>query len=173
MSTMNAHEKERQEQSMYAHLFNSAEWQSAKIIAVTKSQSIEVNTAPIIQQAIESNKKIVIPRTLPHRQMEFVLLDDDTKFKQKFGIDEPVNGQIYNQEQIDLIIVPGVSFASDHSRLGFGAGYYDRYLSKYGGNTVSLVLSAQIQGKITWPVDEFDVRIGHLIIAEGENNELE
>ena len=67
-------------------LYDQPEWTGAKTIAVTLSQSFEIDTAPIILHARHKGQQIVVPRTLPHRQMEFVELNEDTDFDESsFG----------------------------------------------------------------------------------------
>lgn len=108
-------------------LIDQPEWTGAKTIAVTLSQSFEIDTAPIILHARHKGQQIVVPRTLPHRQMEFVELNEDTDFDEtSFGILEPHDGKVYSPDEIDLMVVPGVAFTASGNRLGFGGGYYDQ-----------------------------------------------
>ncbi|MCG4787991.1 5-formyltetrahydrofolate cyclo-ligase, partial [Roseburia faecis] len=74
--------------------------------------------------------------------MEFVQIDEDTEFEETgFGVLEPLAGMVLQPQEIDLIVVPGVAFTANGKRLGFGGGYYDRYLANYLGKTVSLALT--------------------------------
>ncbi|MBW1605669.1 5-formyltetrahydrofolate cyclo-ligase [Lactobacillus sp. Sy-1] len=151
--------------NLYQQLFAHPDWQSAKTVAVTLSSAIELDTNPIIRQALSEGKRIVIPRTLPGFQMEFVTYDDQTQlFKTRFGIMEPANGSGLAKALIDLIIVPGLAFASQtHDRLGFGGGFYDRYLADYQGATVSLALPAQLFDQPNWDVDRYDIKVQTII----------
>lgn len=153
--------------SLYEQLFNSQEFMDAKVIGITVNMANEIPTLPIIKEAYRNNKTVVVPRTLPDFKMEFVKLDEQTKLeKTKFGVKEPINGQVYPKNKIDLIIVPGVAFTKAGHRLGFGAGFYDRYLKEYHGNTISLAALPQYFDQPIWKVDEFDVTIDKIISEE-------
>ena len=68
---------------------------------------------------------------------------------------------------LDLVIVPGLAFALDsHVRLGFGGGYYDRFLAKYNPKTVSLVNSQMQFQHAEWPVENTDIPVQTLITTE-------
>ena len=63
--------------------------------------------------------------------MNFYKLDENEKLlKSKFGVEEPLGlkEKLYTKNKIDLMIVPGVGFDKDNNRIGFGKGYYDKYL---------------------------------------------
>lgn len=147
-------------------LFQTTEWQTANSIATTVSSPIEVPTQRIIQRAQAENKQVYLPKTMPHRQMAFLPFEGPDKLiKSDFGILEPeYNEELVNQEP-DLVIVPGLAFAEDsHYRVGFGGGYYDRFLAKYHGKTVALVPSAMYFETVDWPVKEHDIKIQKLIL---------
>ena len=60
-------------------------------------------------------------------------------------------------KEIDLIVVPGLLFSSRGFRIGFGGGFYDRYLADYQGETCSLVFSEQLYDD--WEVEDFDIPV--------------
>ena len=70
------HEQHRLAQKLY----DLPQWRSAQTIALTMSQSFELDTAPLILHARHEGRRVVVPRTLPKRQMEFVQIDEDTEF---------------------------------------------------------------------------------------------
>ncbi|WP_295728367.1 5-formyltetrahydrofolate cyclo-ligase [uncultured Limosilactobacillus sp.] len=153
-----------EEGRLTAKLYDQLEWFKANTIAITLSQSFEINTAPIILHARHKGQRVVVPRTLPHRQMEFVTLTEETEFNESyFGVLEPVNGQVVHPNEIDLMIVPGVAFTLAGKRLGFGGGYYDRYLANYQGPKFSLALNTQLAADDEWSDDEFDISMDKVI----------
>lgn len=153
-----------EEKRLTSNLFDTSEWMDAKVIATTMSQSLELDTAPIILHARHEGRQIVVPRTLADRQMEFVALDEDTEFDETdFGILEPHAGRVYQPEEIDLMIVPGVAFTQSGHRIGFGGGYYDRYLSQYHGKTVSLAFTTQIAEEGEWVTEDHDQQVDKII----------
>lgn len=73
--------------------------------------------------------------------MIFHWVDTDTVFyTTRFGVAEPETEDIARSNELDLLIVPGLAFNRAGYRVGFGGGYYDRYLANYKGKTCSLVL---------------------------------
>ncbi|KLD56751.1 hypothetical protein WP50_38680 [Lactiplantibacillus plantarum] len=98
------------------------------VVATTIVSDIEVATRPLIEQAWAEGKMVVIPKTLPHRQMAFYPYQATDRLERtSFGIPEPVTGEPVAKQQIDLILVPGLGYSRDrHARIGFGGGYYDR-----------------------------------------------
>lgn len=154
----------REEKRLTSLLYDQPEWMDAKVVAVTMSQSLELDTAPIILHARHENRQVVVPRTLPNREMEFVALDEGTEFEEtSFGVLEPVDGRVYQPDEIDLIVVPGVAFTKSGKRLGFGGGYYDRYLSKYKGETVSLAFTTQLGEEDEWESETYDQPVGRVL----------
>lgn len=153
-----------EEKRLASKLYDQPEWLSARTIAITLSQSFEINTAPIILHARHKGQQVMVPRTLPHRQMEFVTLTEETQFAEShFGVLEPVNGQVVTSDDIDLMIVPGVAFTLSGKRLGFGGGYYDRYLAKYHGPKLALALNTQLADDDEWATEEYDIPMDRVV----------
>ena len=153
-----------EERKLASLLYDQPEWTGAKTIAVTLSQSFEIDTAPIILHARHKGQQIVVPRTLPHRQMEFVELNEDTDFDEtSFCILAPHAGKVFSPDEIDLMVVPGVAFTASGNRLGFGGGYYDRYLKNYKGPKVSMALTTQLAEENEWEPEEFDQQIDKVL----------
>ncbi|AKP65931.1 5-formyltetrahydrofolate cyclo-ligase [Levilactobacillus koreensis JCM 16448] len=167
LKTMSAEDRQVASEQLYQQLWALPEWQSASKIATTISSGFELATQPIIDQAHAAGKIVAVPQTLPHRQMAFHVADDHTNFERsKFGLLEPVDGEIIAPDQFDLIVVPGLIFAATRERLGFGGGYYDRYLPKTTGFKVALALPAQQASQPGWTVESFDVRLDAVLAAQ-------
>lgn len=153
-----------EQQNLLKQLFQSEQFLKANIIATSVSMAGEFDTKPIIAEIKRYKKQVVIPRTMENFQMEFVQLNSSTKLvKTKFGVFEPVNGKVVAKDQIDLMIIPGLAFTTAGDRLGFGAGFYDRYLADYGGQTVALSTKPQYYVEPDWPVNIHDVKIQRVI----------
>lgn len=154
----------REEKRLASRLFDQPEWMAAKVIALTLSQSFEIDTAPLVLHARHEGRTVVVPRTLPHRQMEFVELKENTEFKEtSFGVLEPADGRVFGPNEIDLMVVPGVAFTTAGCRLGFGGGYYDRYLSSYDGHTIALALPTQLAEDGEWTREQHDQLVDRVI----------
>ncbi|PMD73820.1 5-formyltetrahydrofolate cyclo-ligase [Companilactobacillus nuruki] len=148
-------------------LVETAEWKQSKSIATTISNLFEVPTKPIIEKALSDGKMVYLPKTMPHRQMAFLPFTNyEDLVVSDYGIPEPkYNEKLVNQEP-DLVLVPGLAFAKDSNyRVGFGGGYYDRFLAKYSGKTIALVPSAMHFETADWEIGEYDIRIQKLIFV--------
>lgn len=138
-------DKLKRETRLYEQLFRYQLWQRASTVAITMSMGNELNTQPIIDTAIASGKKVLIPR-VSKKDLLWFEYNKNRLSKSNFGILEP-NQEVnlaHNLNDIDLMIVPGVAFTADNYRVGYGAGFFDRVLSAYDGETISLVLPPQL-----------------------------
>jgi len=174
LSQMETGDRELQQRMLQSQLFASETWCDAQVIAITISSAIEVNTRPLIEQAWATGKQVVIPKTLPHRQMAFYPYDVTSRLERtKFGILEPVTGQPVPKEQIDQILVPGLGYSqSQLARIGFGGGYYDRYLADYRGIKLTLAFREMVFEQAQWPIDEYDILLDELLVVEdGQDDE--
>ncbi len=145
-------EKHREQSEKLANqLFNMPEWQQSMIIGVTISRFPELDTTSIIKRAFHEQKTIVIPETLyPGHNMQFRKYQSgDQLVEKKLGLKEPSEkAPVVQKEAIDLLIVPGVVYNDAGYRIGFGGGFYDRYLENYPNHTISLCFSEQISGDL-------------------------
>lgn len=161
LKTLSIHQKQTESNRLYQLLFETTAWQEAGTIAVTLSMPIELDTAPIIEAAWLANKKTVVPKIVNH-QMIFVPFDDGSSLQTgQLSIREPVTEVAVSANKIDLVIVPGLAFTRSGARLGFGAGYYDRFLVNYTGKTIALALSPQIKQNI--PIEAHDQLIQEVL----------
>lgn len=158
-------ETKASESKLAKKLFTTDIWQQAQTVGLTMAGELEVPTEVISIQAKREGKKVFYPRTLPKRQMVFLPANTEKDFEMsKFGVLEPKYDAKKVQTDIDLLVVPGIAYALDSKiRLGFGGGYYDRYLKNFPGNTVSLVAPAMAYPTAQWPIDEFDVPLQTVI----------
>lgn len=173
LSQMTAEDRVAQNLSLQHQLFASDSWRAARTVAITISSGIEVDTRPLVKRAWADGKTVVIPKTLPHRQMAFYPYTDASQLERtKFGILEPVDGQPVAKTAIDLILVPGLGYSRhEHARIGFGGGYYDRFLADYTGKKLTVAFQQMAFDQPEWPVDPFDVLLDELIVAKDGGHE--
>ena len=103
----------------------------------------EVSTAAFIRQAQLDGKRVLVPKTYGQGRMIFVDYDESRLQKSSFGLMEPISEEAVDKTEIDLIHVPGVVFNSQGFRIGYGGGYYDRYLADFAGASISSIYSFQ------------------------------
>ncbi|WEA52537.1 5-formyltetrahydrofolate cyclo-ligase [Weissella paramesenteroides] len=145
-------------------------WQQAKTVALTMSQDEELSTELLIQIALLQNKIVVLPRVLSKRQMEFTTINRETVYaRHKFGMLEPVGGRVVSPSEIDFVLVPGLAFTRHGDRIGFGGGYYDRWLPKVKAIKVSTTVTKNLYEQPIWPIEETDQVVDQVIVLDSES----
>jgi len=100
-----------------------------KVLHTYLPMKAEVNVIPLIEQALPLGVTIVVPKTLPERQLENRILTDLKNMERGvFGTYHPQECNVYNGDY-DMIIVAGLAFSNDLYRVGYGGGYYDSFLA--------------------------------------------
>lgn len=136
-------------------------------IALYMPANNEVDVMPIILDAHKNNKRVYLPRISKKAKgkMDFFLYEKDANLVlSKFGILEPVSTTKLIPGNETLIIMPGVAFDKDKGRIGYGGGYYDRYISKYPFcRTIAVGYSFQIVDTLI--TDALDIK-PEIIICE-------
>lgn len=162
-------EKAREEHSILEQLKTLPELKNAQTIGVTASLPFEVDTAKIIAHLWDEGKKVYLAKVMPHHQMNFIRYTYQSKLKKsKFGVEEIADLDAEVNNDLDLLIVPGLAFASEqHERLGFGGGYYDRFLANHSNTkTIALANSKMIFAHAEWPIDETDLPVQIIVTAK-------
>ncbi|HLS36170.1 MAG TPA: 5-formyltetrahydrofolate cyclo-ligase [Bacillota bacterium] len=158
-------QRENIEEEILENLTRQTYWKQANIIGITISQDIEWNTYPIIENAWKKGKRVAVPKCIPQtKELHFYeIISFDQLETAHFSLKEPIIEQTekVHLEKIDLLVVPGLLFDKKGYRIGFGGGYYDRLLTKYNNNTVSLLSSKQLISRV--PRKSFDLPVNHLI----------
>ena len=124
----------------------------------------EVDTHSIMLDVLERGKNMILPKIIDSN-LEFYVIPNLGKLeKGRFDIMEPKDS-CKKAEKIDCILVPTVGISKSGDRLGYGRGYYDKFLSSTNAMKISLTYSKQIIKSI--PIDTHDIKID-LIITEDE-----
>ena len=148
------------------HLIESDYFIRAKSVAVYSPINNEVETDKIIAACFEMNKKIFLPK-LCSTDLNFLALKPDSQFqKNKFGIPEICNSEAEIAGHIDLMICPGIAFDSKKNRVGYGSGYYDRYLTSASYNHLGM-LGFSMQKTESISVDSFDIPMDFILTENG------
>jgi len=144
-----------------------------KISSYTNSQNVacyfpigsEVNTHDIMLDILKHDKNLLLPRIV-NDNLEFYIVPNLEKLeKGRFEIMEPKDS-CKKAEKIDCVLIPTVGISKSGVRLGYGKGYYDRFLSLIDAVKISLTYSKQIVKSI--PNESHDVKIDW-IVTEDEN----
>jgi 5-formyltetrahydrofolate cyclo-ligase len=122
-----------------------------QVIALYYPFNQEVDVLPLIEYLLKQNKIVVLPKVTSKTTMSFYKIDSlNDVSRSQFGVYEPNTNQVVTKDDIEIMFIPGVGFNSKGYRLGYGAGYYDRYLIDHAFNTVGVCFDFQI-------TDEFEI----------------
>ncbi len=144
------------------NLFNLVQFKKSKTIMFFVSFNNEVSTHEMIKESFK-NKTVVIPK-VAHPDIEpSVIIDFDNLLPSgKFGILEPIEAMKIAYKNIDLILVPGIAFDNEGHRIGYGLGYYDKFLKKVPKAVkIGLCFDFQVVEKI--PKETHDVPVDFIV----------
>ncbi len=164
--------KENLDNILFKKFIELKEYKESKILFAFMSMPIEINTASILQKALLDGKILALPKCRENEPvMDFYEVKSINQLKKgKYSIMEPdteICQKITNLSE-GLCLVPGLSFDLYGYRLGFGKGYYDRFLEKFGGTTVGLCYLRCIEQKL--PHGLFDKAVDILITEKFTND---
>ena len=147
-------------------ILESVFWKNAGNVALFASLSREFPTAGIIEKGWKQDKKIFLPKIVGKGTMIFIQFNDWQELQPgPFSLREPKSNEEVLLPKNTLMLVPGLAFDDNGWRLGYGGGYYDRYLAKKSLLTVAPCQSWQIQKKIYH--DKFDIPVKYLFTENG------
>lgn len=118
-------------------------YQSARTIATYLPLTFEMDNSLLIETALRQGKRLLVPKVIGKGEMIFVAYEGADLVPSAFGVLEPRSSLAVAKNEIDLIHVPGVAFNAEGYRIGFGGGYYDRYLDGFQGDTISTIYAIQ------------------------------
>ena len=131
----------------------------------------EVQTDFIINYCLEHGKKVHIPICIPETHELCISRISSLKELKSghFGIREPMTEYIRLSDSslVDLVLVPGVAFDSRGNRIGFGAGYYDRFMKRLQPGAVKAALAYSFQVVDMVPSDEYDIPVDYIVTEKG------
>ncbi len=124
------------------------EYRPAKTLLIYVSTPIEVDTKLIIERAWEDGKRVAVPRCIPNtRDMEFHYITSFSDLSPgAFSVPEPDESlPVVTDFSECLMIVPGMQFDMNGYRLGYGKGYYDRYMVRFEGISAGICYSSELK----------------------------
>lgn len=114
-----------------AELFVASEaYRQAKTIYGYLPYNQEVRTVPILQQALADGKRVAVPKCYGD-EMRFIYLEDLSQVEKGYcGIPEPIADEPVADDKTALVLMPGLAFDPQGHRMGYGGGFYDKFLEK-------------------------------------------
>ena len=152
------------------------EYRLARTLLLFVSFRDEVNTGPLIRAALREHKRVAVPKVLrPPRHPERNLLPCAIRSfpgdltPGAHGILEPPDGaeRPVRVEELDLVVVPGVAFTPAGDRLGYGGGFYDRFLPTLAPGTPTVGLCFDLQLVESLPREPHDHRVSAVVTEKG------
>ncbi|MBN1526560.1 MAG: 5-formyltetrahydrofolate cyclo-ligase [Candidatus Omnitrophica bacterium] len=170
LDTHSGLEKSRKSAIIKGKLFNEEVFRKARVVMFYVSLKDEVDTVPMIDEALKAGKRVCVPVILKEEKKliagEIHNRLEDLE-KQHFGIYQPRADRVKEVplKDIDLVVVPGVAFDKHDMRLGRGHGYYDRFLSCLSANTKTIGLAFDFQLVEHLPKQPHDIPVWKTIAA--------
>lgn len=152
--------KAQRDRELFHRFIGLEAYQKAQTLATYLAFPFEFDTSLLLEQAQKDGKQVVVPKVYGQGKMIFVSYDAADLKTSTFGLKEPRSNQAVDKSLIDLIHVPGLAFNHDGYRLGFGGGYYDRYLADFTGSTVSTVYPFQT---LAFEPSQFDIPVKEVL----------
>lgn len=145
---------------------SSAFYQECQNICVYQAFRNEVSCEPVIKQAFLDNKKVFVPVTdMESKTMNFYQITADTDWKEgNYGIMEPVlTSDTPILQNRALILMPGLVFDKNKHRIGYGGGYYDKYLEQNPIHVTAALCYAFQVLDVTLPYEEHDILPDYIV----------
>lgn len=163
-------EKQRMDFKIQSKVMNLWKFREVATVLLYCAKPVEIDTKLLIERASALGKTVAVPRCVPGtREMDFYIIKSfDDLETGAFGVLEPIPDKCRKLSDFtsSVCIVPALVYDKQGYRLGYGKGYYDRFLSGYRGACIGLAYSDWV--KETLPHGKFDRKVD-IIVTEKEN----
>ena len=148
-----------------AQLFYASEaYRSAKTVYGYMPYNQEVRTVPMLEQALRDGKKVAVPKCYGS-EMKFIYLDDLTQVEKGYAnIPEPIADAPIADDETALVLMPGLAFDPQGHRIGYGGGFYDKFLSAEP-NHPTLALCYEFQMLPALETEAHDIPVDYVLWA--------
>lgn len=143
---------------------HTPQYQNAKTIYGYLPYNQEVRTVPMLEQAIQDGKRVAVPKVYGD-DMKFIYMDDLTQISEGYaGIPEPIADGPVADDPTALVLMPGMAFTEKGDRMGYGGGFYDKFLASEPQHpTVALCYAFQMVESL--PTEEYDIPVDCVLWA--------
>ena len=159
--------KEEKSELIKENLKKLDDYNKAKKVGIYYSMENEVDTKPIIKDLIGRKKEVYLPKVIGEN-MTFIKINsiDFDKEKTDFGVIEPIyESKNELKGNLDIIIIPGICFDIDKNRVGFGKGFYDKYLENRNIKKISICFDKQLLINDKIQINKNDIKMD-IVITE-------
>ena len=169
--SLSAEAKEKKDSAILRRLLSLRQYQQASLVLTYVSTPIEVDTHQLIRQAFADGKRVGVPRCIDGtRLMEFYEIGSmEDLEKRTFGVLEPIpeRCQLLTDFSKSICVVPALLYDLSGYRIGYGGGYYDRFLAQYPGYKVGITYVKCIRRKVLH--GRYDVPVSALVTERDVN----
>lgn len=161
---MTAEQIREKSEELARQLFATAEYRNARSIYGYLSFNQEVRTIPMLERALRDGKQVAVPKCYGD-EMRFIWLSDLNAVKKNaMGIPEPAADEPLADDETALVLLPGLAFDRAGYRIGYGGGYYDRFLAREANHpTLALCYDFQLFDRLE--TEEFDIPADRILWA--------
>jgi 5-formyltetrahydrofolate cyclo-ligase len=159
-------QKQSYDEIIFKTLISDESYKAAQTIFVYVSFGSEVETHKVIEHALKHEKNVCVPKVINRNEgMKAIQIWSFEELKtSNYGILEPANINCeIKPENIDFVLAPGLLFDMNGGRLGYGAGYYDRFLKSVRKDCVKIGAAYHFQIVEHVPMEEHDVFLDRII----------
>lgn len=161
---MTEEEIERRSRSLCQKFLESDAYRACRTLYGYLPYNQEVRTVPILAQALADGKQVAVPKVYGD-DMKFIVLTDLTQVSRGYaGIPEPIADEPAAEDETALVLMPGLAFDPQGHRIGYGGGFYDKFLSREP-NHPTLALCYEFQMVEHLETEEFDIPVDTVIWA--------
>ena len=145
--------------------YTTSLYQNASTIYGYLPYNQEVRTVPMLEQALRDGKKVAVPKVYGDT-MQFHYITDFRRVAEGYaGLPEPIGDEPVASDSTALVLMPGLAFDKKGNRMGYGGGFYDKFLSEEPNHpTVALCYGFQMVDEI--PVEEYDIPVDMVLWSE-------
>lgn len=155
--------------NIFEQVIRSEYFKNAALVMTYVSVGDEPDTYNLINYCFETGKQVAVPRCKDMGNMDFYIIDNISSLKRSsYGIPEPepADERLIKKCDTAVFIVPGISFDCKGYRIGYGGGFYDRYLSGTECiGSVGICYSELVIDAI--PAQKYDIRVNSIITEKG------
>ncbi|MBO5408194.1 MAG: 5-formyltetrahydrofolate cyclo-ligase [Clostridia bacterium] len=165
-NNLSEYEIEDSSQKITKQIIKEPWFVSAKTVLLYRSANSEVKTDLLWKACRDMGKICLFPKCISKTEMIAVQAAEAVEFSlSAYGIMEPVSNEEISKHNIDLIFVPGLGFDKQKYRIGYGAGYYDRYLKDFSGITCGLCYEKTLRESVF--SESHDISLSYLATESG------
>jgi 5-formyltetrahydrofolate cyclo-ligase len=151
-------------EKLMALFLQSKAYKNANTIYGYLPYNQEVRTVPMLEQALKDGKRVAVPKCYGD-EMKFLFMDDLSKVEKGYaGIPEPIADEPVADDETALVLMPGMAFDPQGHRIGYGGGFYDKFLAQEP-NHPTLALCYDFQVLDYLETEEFDIPVDCVLWA--------